>query len=145
MALPEHLENGSKTGPLPGLLPGFRSGFTLVETLVALAILSVALLLGLSILTQQPEIQLKLRAHQEAHAALGRVLEGLRAGSVPLAPGLVSPTPIEPVAADGLAVRLTVSEDPDVPGLFRVTALATYTVRGQLLERRVDTLAWRRP
>jgi type II secretory pathway pseudopilin PulG len=116
-----------------------------VETLVALVILTVALLLGLSILTQQPKIQLKLRAHQEAHAALARVLEGLRAGTVPVASGAVSPSPVTPIAADGLVVRLTVDPDPDVPGLSRVTAVASYTVRGQLLERRVETLTWRRP
>ena len=120
-------------------------GFTLVETLVALVLLGVALLLGVGILARQPEIQLKLRAHQEAHAALSRTLEGIRAGTVPLTPGTLPTGPLTPTAADGLVLRLGVEADPTVPGLSRVSVSAHYTVRGQLLQRRVDTMVWRRP
>lgn len=120
-------------------------GFTLVETAVALVILGVALLLGMGLLAQQPKIQLKLRAHQEAHAALGRMLEGIRAGTVPLTPGPLPPGPVPPTAADGLVLRLGVEPDPTVPGLSRVAVTAHYTVRGQLFQRQVDTMVWRRP
>lgn len=136
-----------------------------METLVALAILGLALLLGMEVLLQQPRIQLKLRAHQEAHAALGRALEGIRAGTVPLTTGTVEdperisdlqPTPSPrlprlrapaPIlrAADGLVVRTTVSSEGAVPGLSHVVLTAQYTVRGQLFERRVETMVWRRP
>lgn len=140
-------------------------GFTLVEALVALAILGLALLLGMEILLQQPRIQLKLRAHQEAHAALGRTLEGIRAGTVPLMTGTVAG--VEPIsnvvpvpstalpklrapapsvrAADGLVLRMTVTPEGTVPGLSRILLTAQYTVRGQLFERRVETMVWRRP
>lgn len=145
------------------------AGFTLVEALIALAILGGALLLGMEILLQQTQIQRKLRAHQEAHAALGRALEAIRAGTVPLVTGPVTGpstvlTPATPLrsgarapltpatdatpavdATDGLDVRMTVDPDPSVPGLARVLLVAHYTVRGQLFERRVETMVWRRP
>jgi len=120
-------------------------GFTLVEALVALAILSFALLLGMGVLAQQPRIQLKLRAHQEAHAALGRVLEGIRAGTVPVTPGTLPAAAPTSTAADGLVLRLDVDADPDVPGLSHLTLSAHYTVRGQLFQRRLETMVWRRP
>lgn len=121
-------------------------GFTLVEALVALAILSFTLLLGMGVLAQQPRIQLKLRAHQEAHAALGRVLEGIRAGTVPLKPGALPPAALTATGAvDGLVLRLDVDADPDVPGLSHLTVSAHYTVRGQLFQRRLESMVWRRP
>lgn len=121
-----------------------RSGFTLVETLVALAILGATLLLGMSLIAQQPRVRAKVRAHHEAQAAVASVLEGLRAGTVPLTPGLV-PTPTAADAADGLLLRLEVAADPRAPGLAHLTVTAHYQVDGQLMERRVETLTWTGP
>lgn len=66
------------------------AGFTLLEAVVALGILSLALMLGLAVLAQQPRIHRHAQAHREAHQALSATLEGLRAGTVPAVSGTVS-------------------------------------------------------
>ena len=64
--------------------PGRPSGFTLLEALVALALLGVALLMGMQLIVQTPRVVRRLDAERQAFRALEATLEGLRSSSTPL-------------------------------------------------------------
>jgi prepilin-type N-terminal cleavage/methylation domain-containing protein len=122
---------------------GSAAGFTLVETLVALALVSIALFMGLALAWQQPRIHARLAAQQEALRLLEATLEGLRAGAVPLHSGALPP-PWIPSGISDLLLRLEV-EAVEPAGLYRVEAVAYYRVAGGTEQSRVETLVWRRP
>lgn len=122
--------------------PGRAAGFTLVEALVALAILGLALLLGLGLLWQQKRVLMRLEARQTADHALAEALETLRSGAVPLASGPVPVAVSSGAARDlGVFVRITPAEPP--PGLYRGQVLVRYTVAGERRSRTVETQFWR--
>jgi len=123
-----------------------RAGFSLVETLVALAILMVALLLGLPLLLEQPRVLARVEAQRQATRAIEATLEALRAGEVPLQPARVQGFALaagEP-APRGLALWLDVAP-AGPPYLYDVTLRTRVDVLGQPLERRVETLIWSPP
>jgi prepilin-type N-terminal cleavage/methylation domain-containing protein len=111
-------------------------GFTLIETLVALVLVSLTLLLGLSLLWQQPRILERLARQEEAYREIEVVLEAVRARSLPLALGTT------PLPAIGESLTLDVEETP-TPDFYRVTVTARYRVQGRDFERSVTTGAWR--
>lgn len=113
-------------------------GFTLVETLVALALLTLALLLGLGLVLQHPRIVHRLDAQREAVHLLEATLEALRAGGIPLASQTLPPAGPRKVA---LSIEVTPASTP--PGLYRVQVRAAWQVQGQPKERSVETLVWR--
>lgn len=115
-------------------------GFTLVETLVALALLTLALLLGLGLVLQHPRIVRRLDAQREAIHSLEVTLEALRAGGLPL----VSQT-LPPIGPRKLALSIQVTPEGYPPGLYRVLVRAAWQVEGQPRERAVETLLWRYP
>lgn len=128
-------------------MPGHRqSGFTLIEALFALALIGVALLLGLSLIWQQPRIQKRLAARQQALRAAEAVLEGVRAGTVPLVPGGGRAAPGGRVTggAEEPLLRMTVEDDRALPDLKHVTVSAHYRVWGETRSVRVETMVWRR-
>ena|SRR5688572_22984058 len=115
-----------------------QRGSILVESLVALVLLSVALLMGLPLLFGQPGAVRRLDAQRVALGALDSTLEALRTGALPLEPARYGAgTPDDPV------VRVEVEPLPRPAGLFRVTLRAVYRVRNQTFERQVETLVWR--
>jgi prepilin-type N-terminal cleavage/methylation domain-containing protein len=123
--------------------PGRRSAFTLLESLVALALISVGLLLAVGIQMQQPRTLERLRARQEATRALEATLESIRAGVVPLADGVV------PVSAVGgssraLTLRLRVAATPTAD-LWQVECEASYVVLGRLERASLTSLVWAPP
>jgi prepilin-type N-terminal cleavage/methylation domain-containing protein len=113
-------------------------GFTLVETLIALALLTLALLLGLGLVLQHPRIVRRLDAQREAIHTLEETLEALRAGGLPLA----SQT-LPPVGPRKIALSIQVAPQGYPPGLYHVQVRAAYEVEGQPRERAVETLLWR--
>lgn len=123
---------------------GFSSarGFSLTEALVALAIVGLALLLGLGLVFQQQRTLLRLEARAEADAALGDALEQLRAGAWPLVSGPV-PVGVDAGAAEELTVVVLVTLAEPPADLYRGRLLARYTVAGEVEARMVETQFWR--
>lgn len=115
-------------------------GFTLVETLVALALLTLALLLGLGLVLQHPRIVRRLDAQREAIHHLEATLEALRAGALPLAS-----QSLPPAGARKMALSIQIAPEGYPPGLYRVRVRASYLIEGQARERDVETLLWRPP
>lgn len=119
-------------------------GFSLVESTVALALVSVILLSGFTILILQPRLQDRARAGEEALQAIEAALETIRAQELPLEPGQLLPGLAYPVVDPKRSLRLTLEVDPtDTPGLFELQVVATYSSWGRLGSRTVSTLAWR--
>lgn len=115
-------------------------GFTLIETLVALVLLTLALLLGLGLVLQQPRILRRLDAQREALHTLEVTLEALRAGALPLAS-----QELPPVGPRGMELSVQVEPAGYPPGLYNVEVRVRYKVEGQSRERTVESLLWRPP
>ena len=123
----------------------FDAGFSLIETLVALAMLALVLLAGVAALTNHRRALVRVAAGREATAAVGAVLEGIRAGAVALDPDAgpaVLPPPVAGVRAQGL--RLSVeTRETGAPGLWEVEVRAVYLAAGAPGRRSVETMVWR--
>jgi prepilin-type N-terminal cleavage/methylation domain-containing protein len=124
--------------------PGRPNGFTLLEALVALAILGIALLLGMQLLIQVPRVVRRLDAERQAFRALEATLESLRASGGPVEYEELSHfrTAAGSPAPDELKVVVDV-ERADKPGLYHVTLTAYYTVLNVSYKKRLETLFWR--
>jgi len=129
-----------------------EAGFTLLEVLVALAVLGVALILGLGLLAQQHRVLARLEAEEQADRAVQRVLEQLRSGAVALDVGLsvvppaaAATTPGGPTGkgADDLRLVVRVRRLEPPANLFEASVEAHYRVLGQDRLRRVETLFWK--
>lgn len=115
--------------------PLLERGSILVESLVALVLLSVALLLGLPLLFGQPGAVRRLDAQRTALASLESTLEALRAGALPLQDAHYGAgTPDDPI------VWVDVEESA---GLWQVRLRAAWQVRGRSFERRLESMVWR--
>ncbi len=118
--------------------PSRQRGSILVESLIALALLSVALLMGLPLLFGQPGAVRRLDAQRVALGALDSKLEALRTGALPLAAARYGVG-----TAEDPVVWVEVEPLPRPAGLYRVDLRAVYKVRNQTFERQVETLVWR--
>jgi prepilin-type N-terminal cleavage/methylation domain-containing protein len=124
--------------------PGRPTGFTLLEVLIALAILGIALLLGLQLLIQTPRVVRRLDAERQAFRALEATLESLRASGGPVENEELSHffTAAGTPAPAALTVSVEVAP-ASLPGLYHVTLTAHYTVLNVAYQKRVETLFWR--
>lgn len=123
--------------------PSSQSGFSLLEVLVALAILGVALLMGMSLLLQAPRVQRRLDARRDAMLAAESTLELIRAGAVPLLAGRIdAPAAAGVELPSGTALWLDVV--PVSPaGLYEVKVEVRYVVQGQVRDVDLETMVWR--
>jgi prepilin-type N-terminal cleavage/methylation domain-containing protein len=120
-----------------------QRGMTLMECTAALALIGMAILAAEAFLDVQPHLGERLRAQRAAVQALEYTLESVRAGALPFAVGTQTvPLPALPEAARDLAVTLHV-EPADRPGLFEVTADASFSAGGRQYRRRLATMVWR--
>ena len=132
--------------PLPPRRSGRASGFSLVEVLIALVLLMTALLMAVGLVLQQPRIVRRLDGERQAFRAMESTLEAVRAGVVPLQRSDLEgfSTAVGTPAPKDLRVHMVV-EPTGTPGLFEVTLLATYTVEGWPIRKRLRTLVWSPP
>jgi prepilin-type N-terminal cleavage/methylation domain-containing protein len=119
------------------------SGFTLVEVAIALVILSLALLLGMSFILGEARAVRRLDADRAARAALAGTLEAIRAGALPLGTAHLDGGDL--AAASGgswpadLAIDVAVTP-ASPPGLYEIALTARYKVAGEARERRLGSL-----
>jgi prepilin-type N-terminal cleavage/methylation domain-containing protein len=124
-----------------------NGGFTLLETLVALALVAVALLLGVALVLAQPRMIRRMEAERQAFRAIEGTLEAVRGGAIPLQSAFFqgfdfsAGTP----AARNLALWMNVQPVGTVPNLFQVSLRAHYVVAGKGVDKEVDTLVWQPP
>ncbi len=114
-------------------------GFTLVESLVALLVLSTALLLALPLIQQQPGIVRRLDIQHIALTEIDSTLEALRSGAMPLQTIHLPGGPGRPV------LRVDVEPAATPPGLFLVTVRALWKIQGKDYEKKVETMIWSPP
>jgi type II secretory pathway pseudopilin PulG len=118
-----------------------QSGFTLIEALLAAALLTLALLLGVALILQQRRILRRLDARRAALHEIDATLDALRVGALTLEAQRIDPRN----AGDppGLALWVAVQPAGYPPGLWQVSLRAAWTVDGELKSDRVDTMLWR--
>lgn len=120
--------------------PRLTSGFSLVESLIALLVLSVALLMGLPLIQQQPGIVKRLDAQHVALREIESTIEALRSGSMPLQSIHLPASPGQP------SLWVNVQPETDAPaGLYHVTVRALWKIQGRDFEKKVETLIWSPP
>ena len=120
--------------------PRPSSGFSLVESLIALLVVSVALLMGLPLIQQQPGIVKRLDAQHVALREIESTVEALRSGAMPLQSIHLPASPGQP------SLWVDVQPETDAPaGLHHVTVRALWRIHGRDFEKRVETLIWSPP
>ena len=118
-------------------------GAVLLEALVAAAVVAVALMFVMALLAHEARLTAAAPAQRRAFHALEAVLEGVRAGALPLAdatfPGPEPPwVPLAPRATLWLDVRPTELDD-----LWEVEATIRYRAGRDLQRRSLTTRVWR--
>ncbi|HEX3551960.1 MAG TPA: prepilin-type N-terminal cleavage/methylation domain-containing protein [Thermoanaerobaculia bacterium] len=135
----------------PGPSQSGQSGFTLLEALVALALLGVALLLGMELVLQNPRMVRRMDGERQAFRAMESTLEAVRAGVIPLP--LPPPrtaelggfsTAVGSPARKDLAISMRV-DFTALPGLYHVTLRACYTADARKVQKELQTMVWSPP
>lgn len=108
---------------------GRSDGFTLLEAVIGLAILGVALLLGMALVIQLPRDVRRLDAERQAMRAMEATLEGMRAGTLPVQNSQLSEFITLAGAPTARDLKIDVLVTPTTrPGLYQVTLTAHYSV-----------------
>jgi prepilin-type N-terminal cleavage/methylation domain-containing protein len=119
-------------------------GFTYIETLVALAILSLTLLLGVDGFLQYARATRRMESERQAFRALESTLEAVRAGTMPLASTWLEgfTTAVGNPAPPDLKVWMQV--DPTgIPHLVSIHLQGTYRVDGKLYTKDLYSMVFR--
>lgn len=124
---------------------GRPNGFTLIEAVIALAILGVALLLGMALVIQLPRDVRRLDAERQAMRAMEAALDGMRAGTLPVENSRLSDfiTLAGAPAAHDLKsdLKIDVVVTPtDRPNLYQVTLTAHYSVLNSEHQKQLQAL-----
>ena len=130
---------------MPNHAPAAERGFGLVEALVALALIALVLALALLVLFRLGRGFAELTARRDAVRATEAVLESVRAGALPLAPGRYE-LPPEPEAPPVEERRISLEISPaGSPGLYQVAAEGRWRLFGREHLFRLESLAWSGP
>lgn len=123
-----------------------QRGFTLLEALVALAILGVAMLLGMALVLQNPRIVRRTDAERQAFRAMESTLEAVRAGVIPLQTSQLDGfvTAVGTPAPKDLLIDMEVVPT-ELQGLFEVSLSASYRVERRTIVKRLRTMVWSPP
>lgn len=118
-------------------------GAVLLEALVAAAVVAMALLFVMALLAHEARLTAAAPAQRRAFHALEAVLEGVRAGALPLADATFRDpeppwVPLAPQATLWLDVRPTELDD-----LWEVEATIRYRAGRDLQRRSLTTRVWR--
>ena len=118
-------------------------GAALLEALVAAAVVAVGLMFVMALLAHEARLSVAGPAQRRAFHALEAVLEGVRAGAVPLSDAtFLDPeppwVPLAPRATLWLDVRPTELDD-----LWEVEATIRYRAGRDLQRRSLTTRVWR--
>jgi type II secretory pathway pseudopilin PulG len=107
------------------------AGFTFLEALVSLALLALALLLGVDAFLQQTRVVQRMESERQAFRALESTMEAVRAGVLPLASTWLEgfTTAVGTPAPRDLRIWMQVDASP-THGLYDVHLQATYKVAG---------------
>jgi len=119
-------------------------GFSLVEAAIGLALIGVALLLTVALMAQQPWIERRLAAHQDALGVMDAVLEELRSGVALPGDGELDLTGMPrstPPAAQGLRIWIVVDKQPE-RRLYDVRLTARYAVGDQFFETVLESMVF---
>lgn len=120
--------------------PRLSSGFSLVESLIALLVVSVALLMGLPLIQQQPGIVKRLDAQHVALREIDSTIEMMRSGAMPLESVHLPANPGLP------SLWVDVQPEAGAPaGLYHVSVRAIWKIKGRDFEKKVETLVWSPP
>ena len=121
-----------------------RGGASLIEALVALALVTVTMTVGMALLAQESAATRRVKAHQEAMAIVETTIESVRAGVTPMASGRVE-LPVTWTEADAMTLWLEVTPRDQPPELSEVVVEARYVVGPFTLRRSVRTMVWGAP
>lgn len=111
--------------------------------MVALLVLTLAMLLGYGFMMRQPQATKRLDAGDEALRALESSLETLRAGAIPLESGMLQPVIAYPPAATAADLLVDLQVDPtETPGLYVISLEARYRVGRAIHQRHVQSMVW---
>jgi type II secretory pathway pseudopilin PulG len=122
---------------------GRRScGMSLAECLIALALLSLTMVMVTAGFATVRATGERLLAQRAALRAAENALEAVRGGALPLASGPVDPRVLVGDAGEWrLRVRVLVDET-EQPGLYQVVAEAAFELGERPGMRRLETLVW---
>jgi prepilin-type N-terminal cleavage/methylation domain-containing protein len=123
-----------------------QGGFSLLEALIALVLLSVALLMGMELVLQNPRMVRRMDGERQAFRAMESTIESVRAGVIPLLSADLGTyrTAVGRPAPEDLAISMQVDRT-ELPGLFQVTLQARYTTDNHKFQKELQTMVWSPP
>lgn len=123
--------------------PRRDAGFSLIETLVSLAILTLALLLGVDAFLQQTRAVRRMEAQRQAFRALEASMEAVRAGVLPLQSTWLDgfTTAVGTPAPRDLKVWMQVDATL-TPFLYEVNLQATYHLDEEVVHKNLHSMVY---
>lgn len=129
---------------MPNADPRRNAGFSLLETLISMALLTIALLLGVDAFLQHQRATQRMEAQRQAFRALESTMEAIRAGVLPLQSTWLEgfTTAVGTPAPRDLKIWMQVDPTPSA-ALYEVHLQATYHLESLTVRRNLDSMVFR--